>query len=108
MHPVFHAALLSPYKQTVVHGPSYAEPPPELVKGEEEWEVEAILKHKRVRGGKFHYLVKWKDYPSSENSWEREDNIRHAKTILLAYKKMAGLPIGPDNETDSDSSDDET
>lgn len=47
IHPVFHASLLSPFKQTAVHGPAYAEPAPELVDGEEHWEPEAILQHKK-------------------------------------------------------------
>ncbi|KIJ08202.1 hypothetical protein PAXINDRAFT_89213, partial [Paxillus involutus ATCC 200175] len=33
------------------------------------------------------YLVSWKGYPSSENSWEVESNLHHAKDILNAYKK---------------------
>ena len=45
IHPVFHASLLLPYKENVVHGPNFPQPPPDLIEGEEEWEVEAILNH---------------------------------------------------------------
>jgi len=40
---VFHASLLTPYKETDEHGTNFLEPPPELIEGEEEWEVEQIL-----------------------------------------------------------------
>uniref|UniRef100_A0A0W0G2H2 Putative reverse transcriptase-rnase h-integrase n=1 Tax=Moniliophthora roreri TaxID=221103 RepID=A0A0W0G2H2_MONRR len=46
IHPVFHMALLSPFKQTEAHGPSFTEPPPDLIEGFEEYEVEAIVGHR--------------------------------------------------------------
>ena len=45
IHPVFHALLLTPYKENNIHGPNYPQPPPDLINGEEEYEVEQILKH---------------------------------------------------------------
>jgi hypothetical protein len=44
IHNIFHASLLTPYKETEKHGPNFLEPPPELVDGEPEWEVEQILR----------------------------------------------------------------
>ena len=35
IHNVFHANLITPYKETVIHGPNYSWPPPDLVDGEE-------------------------------------------------------------------------
>ncbi len=46
IHNVFHTFYLSRYNETPEHGPNYLEPPPELIEGEEEWEVEAILNKK--------------------------------------------------------------
>ena len=46
VHPVFHASLLTPYVETAAHGPNYTRPLPDLVEGEAEWEVEAILAHR--------------------------------------------------------------
>ena len=71
IHDVFHASLLTPYKQTAVHGPSFSEPPPEQIDGEEEYEVEDIVGHKMYRG-KLRYLVKWKGYGEEHNSWVDE------------------------------------
>ena len=31
IHPVFHASLLMPYKETPIHGANFPEPPPDLV-----------------------------------------------------------------------------
>jgi hypothetical protein len=38
------------------------------------YEVEKIEEH-RVNQGRLEYFVKWKNYPQSENTWEREDNF---------------------------------
>jgi hypothetical protein len=43
IHPVFHASLLSPYKETEEHGENFPELPPDLVEREEEFEVEQVL-----------------------------------------------------------------
>ena len=43
IHNVFHASLLTPYRETQQHGPNFLEPPPDVIEGEPEWEVERIL-----------------------------------------------------------------
>ena len=45
IHPMFHASLLSPYTETDAHGPNYTRPPPDLIGGEEFYEVEQIRDH---------------------------------------------------------------
>jgi hypothetical protein len=45
IHNVFHASLLSPYYETDAHGPNFSCPPPDLIDGEEEYEVERIISH---------------------------------------------------------------
>jgi len=42
IHDIFHIGLLMPYKETEAHGPNFTRPPPDLVKGSEEYEVEGI------------------------------------------------------------------
>ena len=86
IHPVFHAALLTPYKETETHGPNFLNPPPNLIEGEKEYEVEAIIAHKK-KGRGYYFLVQWKGYPSSENSWEPEGNLTHSRELLNEYKK---------------------
>jgi hypothetical protein len=43
-HQWNHVDLLTPYIETEFHGPNYMRPPPDLIDGEEEYEVESILK----------------------------------------------------------------
>jgi len=60
---------------------------------EEEYEVEKVV-DKKVVGGKVHYLLKWKNYPDSENTWEAEEGLQCPELIeefenLLKEKKKA-------------------
>ena len=87
VHNMFHANLITPYKETVIHGPNYSRPPPDLVDGEEEFEVEQILNMKQMgRGHKTHYLVKWKGYPTSDNSQEPEKNL-NSDELIAKFKR---------------------
>ncbi|THH18637.1 hypothetical protein EUX98_g8923 [Antrodiella citrinella] len=87
IHDVFHASLLTPYKETEAHGPTFANPPPEEVDGDSEYEVESIKGH-RLRRGKYQYLVKWKGYSSSEDTWEPIQHLLpNAATIVTAYQQ---------------------
>ena len=87
IYDVFCANLITPYKETTMHGPNYSRPPPDLVDGEEEFKVEQILDMKQMgRKHKTHYLVKWKGYPTSDNSWEPEKNL-NAKELIVEFKQ---------------------
>ena len=44
LHDVFHATLLTPYKETTLNGQSYQEPTLDLIDGQPEWEVESLLR----------------------------------------------------------------
>ena len=59
-------------------------PPPILVDGELEYEVEAILWH-RGKGARRQYLILWKGYPLSEATWEPEEHLLNAPDILANY-----------------------
>jgi Chromo (CHRromatin Organisation MOdifier) domain len=87
IHNVFHASLLTPYNETPAHGPNFLEPPPDLVEGEPEWEVEQILGD-RIYRKKKQYLIRWKGYAPAHDSWEDESGI-HAPELLEAYKRKA-------------------
>jgi hypothetical protein len=47
IHNVFHADLITPYKETELHSPNFTQPPPDLINGEEEYKVEKILDMKQ-------------------------------------------------------------
>ena len=88
IYPVFHNSLLKPYIETSVHGPNFTQPPPEIVGGEEgHYEIEKILQERPTRNKKsMQYLVKWKGYPDSENSWLPAKELTHAKELLAKFK----------------------
>ena len=90
IHPVFHVGLLTPFKETDTHGPNYLKPPPDLIEGEFEHEVEAIVAHWK-QGQRVRYLIKWAGYPTSENTWEPESNLKHMPEILKQYKNSTRL-----------------
>ena len=68
-----------------MHDANYLNLLPDLIDGQEEHKVEAIVAHKR-QGQRYRYLVKWLGYPTSENTWEPEVNLKHSAEILKAYK----------------------
>jgi hypothetical protein len=83
IHPVFHASLLTPYNETETHGPNFLEPPPDIIDGEPEWEVEKILSERQYRN-KRQYLVRWKDYSPAHDSWADDADI-HAPELIKQY-----------------------
>ena len=85
VHDVFHIDLLTPYHETDIHGPNFTQPPPDLIDGEEEYEVEEILDSRQWgRRRKVQYLVKWKGYPSLDNQWVNWDDM-HAEEALSDF-----------------------
>src|SRR5712672_2154973 len=91
IHDVFHASLLTSYRETTAYGPNFVRPPPDLIDGEEEYEVEAVLNHRMFgRRRQVQYLIKWKGYPHSDNTWEPSENV-HADDLIKAYHKWRPL-----------------
>jgi hypothetical protein len=87
IHNVFHASLLTTYHETPQHRPNYIRPPPELIEGEHEYEVEAIINHCLYGKGKtLQYLLKWKGYPHADNTWEPAGQV-HAPALIESYHK---------------------
>ena len=61
--------------------------------GEPMWEVEQIVdkRTRTIRGRRCtEYLVKWKDYPAYENSWEPIRNLQQAKDVIHRYEHTRG------------------
>jgi hypothetical protein len=95
IHDVFHTDLLTPYRETVTHGANYQRPPPDLVEGVEEYEVEKVLdSHRYGRGRKLQYLIAWKGYPDSDNQWVNWDDAKGAQEVIMEFKQS-----NPDRKT---------
>jgi hypothetical protein len=87
IHDIFHSLLLLPYQETTQHRPNFLRPPLELIKDEEEYKVEAICNHQCFRHScTLQYLVKWRGYPESNNTWEPADNV-HTPDLLKEYHR---------------------
>lgn len=87
MHPTFHVSMLEPYygsPRSAATAPSPIE-----VDGQEEWEIDCILDHRQqVKGMK--YLVKWKGYPDTENTWEPRENVEETEALDRYENQLRG------------------
>ena len=84
IHPTFHVSHLKAYHRHPEFEREVEPPPPVLVDGELEYEVEAILRH-RGKGARRQYLILWKGYPLTEATWEPEEHLLNAPDILADY-----------------------
>ena len=56
---------------------------------EKEWVIEAILKHRFVETTKIEYFIKWKDWPSSTNTWEPLEHMVNCQKMIDDYHGMS-------------------
>jgi hypothetical protein len=91
IHPVFHISLLE-------KAPPGAPPAPKTevqqLDPQTEYEVESILDCQITRG-KPKYLIKWKGYPHSENTWEPKGNLNCQKLLAEFHDQDPTLPTSP-------------
>ena len=86
IHNVFHVSLLNAYSADGSVHP----PPPPLVDGELEYEVERILLHRDKHPVhkykvKREFLIKWLGYGPEHNTWEPQANLSNCPELLSAY-----------------------
>jgi len=85
LHPVFNVVkLFATPEDPILERKLQAPPPPIVIDGEEEWEVEEILDscwHRR----RFQFLVKWKGFSREHNSWEVASNVKALDLVAEYY-----------------------
>ncbi|CAI7810752.1 unnamed protein product [Closterium sp. NIES-53] len=87
LHNAFHVQLLKPYKDPnqQFQGWQLPPPPPVLVQDEPEYEVERVLTHRRRGGKTLEFLLRWKGYDPTEDSWVVEADMGNARRALKDY-----------------------
>ena len=95
LHDVFHVSLLDSVKATTLSPRMPPAPPAVYVKDDHEYfEIEDVLDSKRI-GRRLHYLIKWKGFPDSENSWEPLANIPARGLVKEFHRRNPGKPGEP-------------
>ena len=103
MHNTFHVQLLKPVYDNLA---GMAAPPTVLVDGEEEYELETILKHrpaeKKQGDTGIQYRVKWVGYGFEHNKWIPQRNFtKRASEILQEYWDGVAMHTPPEPEQGS-------
>jgi hypothetical protein len=96
MHPVVNLEHLKKYNQSSAEfGERVVLPPTrDLLNASEEYEVEAILGHQlsgRKDGNRRMYLIRWKGFDPSEDSWVSEFELRNAPELKREYLALHQL-----------------
>ena len=94
VHPVFHVSNLKRWNRSEEFERVERPPSPIMVEGHEEYEVEAILRHKG-KGARRLYQVLWKGFPITEASWEPESHLANAPQVLEEYLRRVAVEDKP-------------
>ena len=90
LHPVFNVVKLTPAPDNPITGRKMEDhPPPIVIDGEAEWEVEEIL-DSRWYWRRFQYLIKWKGYGREHNSWESASEVFAPELTAEFHRKHPG------------------
>jgi predicted aspartyl protease len=89
-HPVVHVSEIEPASNDPLPGQVHAPPPPVVIDGEEEWEVEEVVDSRR-RYRKLEYKVKW--VGDEEATWQPAGDLEHAADMVeLFHQKYPNKP----------------
>uniref|UniRef100_A0A803JWS4 Integrase catalytic domain-containing protein n=1 Tax=Xenopus tropicalis TaxID=8364 RepID=A0A803JWS4_XENTR len=92
----FHVSLLKPATNTR----RLFVPPPLLVEGQPEYEIQEFLDSRLVRG-KLQYLTRWKGFGPEENSWVSVEDIKAdclRRQFHIRFPEKPGGPVAPPRE----------
>jgi transposase InsO family protein len=90
IHDVFHVSKLERYRRD---GNVQPPPPAEMLEGEDEYEVDKILDHRKSRRS-YEFLVRWVGYSPEHDTWEPEANLKNAPNVLKEYWRRVNRRAG--------------
>jgi len=89
---VFNVVKLSAAPDNPIPGRKpRAPPPPIVIDGELEWEVEEVL-DSRWHWRRFQFLIKWKGFSREHNSWEVASDVKAPNLVAEYYQKHPATP----------------
>ena len=85
IHNTFHISLLEPYEDNKFPSQVQAPPPPILIEGEDEYELDEII-DSRLHYNKLQYRAKWTGYPPEHDKvWYPASNFEHAIDAIKRF-----------------------
>ena len=91
LHPVFNVVKLLRAPKDPIPGRRLKPPDLQIIDGEPEYEVEAILDSRQFCN-QLQFLVFWKGYSYEENTWTNENDIHAPDLVREFYRKNPGAP----------------
>ena len=80
VHPVFHASQLRPHFGDITEEDRQ---PTFTSNNSTEYEVEAIINHRfNRRPRRLEYLIRWRNFDASEDTWEPESHLDNCRELL--------------------------
>ncbi|KAE8239741.1 hypothetical protein A4X13_0g8089, partial [Tilletia indica] len=97
LHPVFPVVLLEPFSGS--NSSSAPPPPPTLAPTlDQAWQtVDQIIDQRKIRN-RYHYLLRWRDKPTSEDTWRSLNDIPVSLEPLLQsfHRRYPRYPVPAD------------
>ena len=93
LHHTFHVSILEPYVQR----PGEEPPGPVDIDtdGEERYEVEKVLSHRKVGKRPDEYLVRWKNYGAKDDQWISQEDMNADEEISKFWTQRGAAPEPP-------------
>jgi hypothetical protein len=87
IHDVFHVNKLEPYTNNTIENRTQPPPEPEIIEGEEEYEVQEILDSKINKRYKepLRYLVRWVGYGPDADLWISPSMLKNAQDKVRSF-----------------------
>ncbi|XP_044717930.1 uncharacterized protein HRG_08572 [Hirsutella rhossiliensis] len=93
IHRVINASRLLKAPSDPVPGQTYEPPPPVVIQGESEWEIDQVLAS-RIARGKLQYQVSWKGW-DPDPDWYLASNFKNAPLALQHFHNAHPDKPGP-------------